>query len=269
MDTDISIHKATLSKLPFRPVEGQVIYIDPNNDKRINTFIARNYKWLKKMFRKSRLEFCYLPLLGKELASYHAPYLNDSQRNNLLLNVPSLLPHINRADGESLTPSLLYALNEESSDLTEGLEMRLVTINAEWFQSLKKVFRTLSYVIKNDLDSYYITKLDETIVHESSPASTYHSSIRFSVSSDHDADIDFDFESKKLIREIRERIDALRNKGVNTMFLHEIVDEGEPVSSLHITKDFRIILPEYDNMEIKLPNLLSANNHISFRTTCC
>ena len=44
----------------------------------------------------------------------------------------------------------------------------------------------------------------------------------------------------------------------NTMIIHGIVDEGERLSSLHITKDYRIILPDYDNMEITIPDLPKA-----------
>ena len=41
-----------------------------------------------------------------------------------------------------------------------------------------------------------------------------------------DADYKFDYESLRLINEIRMRIKALRNKGVNTLFLNDIIDNG-------------------------------------------
>ena len=53
-------------------------------------------------------------------------------------------------------------------------------------------------------------------------------------------------------------VEALKNKGVNTMFIHGIVDEGERLSSLVITKDYRIFLPEYQNREIIMPALPKA-----------
>ena len=72
------------------------------------------------------------------------------------------------------------------------------------------------------------------------------------------ADDLFDAESEALISEIKKHIEALRNKGINTMFLHSIIDEGERLSSLHITKDYRIFLPEYQNREIIMPALPKA-----------
>ena len=73
-----------------------------------------------------------------------------------------------------------------------------------------------------------------------------------------EADNNFDFQSQLLIDEIKQRINALRNRGVNTMFLHNLIDEGEHLSRLQITKVFRIFLVDYDNLEIKLPVLPKA-----------
>ena len=73
-----------------------------------------------------------------------------------------------------------------------------------------------------------------------------------------DADYNFDSESKLLIDEIRQRIAALRNRGVNTMFLHNLIDDGEHLSRLYITREFRIFLVDYNNLEIKMPVLPKA-----------
>ena len=113
-------HRVTIDNLPFNPVRGQVIYVDYDNNKRINSFIVSNYDWLRSMFRENGLEFCYLPLLGEELISYHAPYLSDKQRQDLLQSIPSIASLI-----ETQSPSLLYALDEEGDG-----ELRLLPINA-------------------------------------------------------------------------------------------------------------------------------------------
>lgn len=73
-----------------------------------------------------------------------------------------------------------------------------------------------------------------------------------------DADCNFDSESQLLIDEIRQRIAALRNRGVNTMFLHNLIDDGEHLSRLYITREFRIFLVDYNNLEIKMPVLPKA-----------
>lgn len=67
-----------------------------------------------------------------------------------------------------------------------------------------------------------------------------------------EADATFDSQSLLLIDEIRQRINALAAKGVNTMFLHDLIDEGQHLSRLRITKDHRIILVDYNNLEVKM-----------------
>lgn len=62
----------------------------------------------------------------------------------------------------------------------------------------------------------------------------------------------------RLILEIKQRINALRNRGVNTMILHHIIDENPQLSKLFITRDFRIFLPDYHNLEIKIASLPKA-----------
>ena len=240
-------HKVTFSDLPFKPVRGQVIYVDSDNNNRINTFIVNNYDWIRKTFRDEGLDFCYLPLLGEELIAYHAPYLSIEQRQDLLQSVPSIASFIKMGDEESLPPSLLYALDDEGDN-----EMRLIPIEIRWYSKLKKVFSTLADSIRRELASHYATPHQEGVVNETG--------IRFSVGGNDDSgDYIFDAESEILIREIKERIETLMKKGVNTMILHDIVDRVERLSSLHITKDYRIFLPEYNNnLEIVMPALPKA-----------
>lgn len=73
-----------------------------------------------------------------------------------------------------------------------------------------------------------------------------------------EADNNFDTQSLELIGELKLLIKSLRNRGVNTMILHDIIDEGERLSRLRITSDFRMFLIDYDNLEIKLPELPKA-----------
>ena len=272
-------HRVTIDNLPFNPVRGQVIYVDYDNNKRINSFIVSNYDWLRSMFRENGLEFCYLPLLGEELISYHAPYLSDKQRQDLLQSIPSIASLI-----ETQSPSLLYALDEEGDG-----ELRLLPINARWYNKLDKVFTTLADNIRKDLASHYPTRRHEDVVSEptiryslSEDSPDIKSDIRFSLSLDSpdikqseevakepdvryslkrsevSADDLFDAESEAMISALKKLVEALKNKGVNTMFIHGIVDEGERLSSLVITKDYRIFLPEYQNLEVIMPALPKA-----------
>jgi hypothetical protein len=59
-----------------------------------------------------------------------------------------------------------------------------------------------------------------------------------------------------LADEIRQRIEEMRLIGVSDFVIKKLISLAEPkLSTLQITKDFRIILPDYNNMEISMPTL--------------
>jgi len=61
-----------------------------------------------------------------------------------------------------------------------------------------------------------------------------------------------------LMDEVRERIEKLRQRGVAERLLEELVHPKEQLSELIITKDYRIFLPAFNNMEIKMEPLVKA-----------
>ena len=59
-----------------------------------------------------------------------------------------------------------------------------------------------------------------------------------------------------LADEIRQRIEQLQSMGVEDFVIKKLISLPEPkLSALRITKDFSIILPDYNNMEISMPTL--------------
>lgn len=64
--------------------------------------------------------------------------------------------------------------------------------------------------------------------------------------------------TEDLIDEIRERVEKLRQRGIAQSLLEKILHPEEKYSRLVITKDYRIILPDYQNMEIKMEPLVKA-----------
>ena len=71
------------------------------------------------------------------------------------------------------------------------------------------------------------------------------------------ADDTFDVESQILIREIEERIERLREKGVKQYIIEHIVSNNKSLSQLIITRQNKIILREYF-MEINMTPLPKA-----------
>ena len=72
------------------------------------------------------------------------------------------------------------------------------------------------------------------------------------------ADFMFDLESKRLADEVRNIKDKLERKGVSWAAVMEYVKGKEKLSRMLITKDYRIFLPDYNNMEIEMTPLDKA-----------
>lgn len=65
-------------------------------------------------------------------------------------------------------------------------------------------------------------------------------------------------ETAKVLRELRMTVQKLRLEGVSLMAIHEFIDKQEPLSCMIITTDYRIFLPDYNNMEIEMGALPKA-----------
>lgn len=61
-----------------------------------------------------------------------------------------------------------------------------------------------------------------------------------------------------LMTDIKEKITLLRQRGIAQHILEELIRPDDRLSRLVVTKDFRILLPDYNNMEIKMEPLAKA-----------
>lgn len=67
------------------------------------------------------------------------------------------------------------------------------------------------------------------------------------------ADYDFEFRVEQLEEEIRARVEELRQLGVAEVLISNLFRAPKPpLSRLTITKDFRIVLSDYENREVKM-----------------
>jgi hypothetical protein len=60
------------------------------------------------------------------------------------------------------------------------------------------------------------------------------------------------------MEEVRERIVKLRQRGIAEYLLEQLIHPDNRLSRLVVTKDYRIVLPDYNDMEIKMEPLVKA-----------
>ena len=73
-----------------------------------------------------------------------------------------------------------------------------------------------------------------------------------------ESEYDFEAERERMMKEIRERIERLRALGVDELMLRKLLEREDTLSRLVITRDFRILLPDYHDMEIEMSPLPKA-----------
>lgn len=287
----MAVSEILFKGLPFHPSRNQVFYIENGYDKRVNRFIHERYEDLKCMFRRIGMDFLYLPYLPDEQnieakVRYYAPYLSPQV---LVQGVQSnaLVPYIADArEKATLRPSFLfegrwdgtidevrflilpfdYLISSATScniDIVDNL-MRIVQINqspACWdaensmvceeaaphpsvapdrhegmFHGLLNCFGKKSNACCDDLaEEQILQKTQEEIDDEQSLV-----------------------ETDRILRDLRNTVQKLRLEGVSLMAIHEFIDKQEPLSRMTITSDYRIFLPDYNNMEIEMGALPKA-----------
>jgi hypothetical protein len=66
------------------------------------------------------------------------------------------------------------------------------------------------------------------------------------------------FEVKQLLNDLRIVVNKLKSRGVNSYWIECLINDPGKISRMVITRDHRIILPDYDNMEINMTPIVKA-----------
>lgn len=267
--------------LPFAPCKRQIIYIEKEYNSTINSFIKVNYDSICERFQQYGYEFCYLPYLPQKLGSekrlnYWAPYTNDTETVSIESNY--LLDFATPKSRETVEPSLIYYCDDvdkgdwpdkylvfrkieidSSRDIESSFNALLNTFQEEIVDTPK--INDPYYELNEDdadyTDARYETTQIDTDTHEGK------ADARYSLKDNHEM-YDYvmaeypDKETQQLLNEIDARVAVLAQKGISEHILQQIVAKPAVVSRMVITPDNRIILSDYDNMEIKMSPLVKA-----------
>lgn len=239
------------NQLPFQPAKQQVIYIENEYNETINRFIQTNYEAICNHFRQQGWEFCYLPYLAKDLTyagatGYYAPYSEGTAecdfKSDFLLGFMANPQNISK-----VPPSLVYysdAFAEEDACIFRGISLD----DERYFEN-------------DDFSEVLISIRDDISKNDTN------SDIRFRIVSRDDLYDDFDDyvkaeipdeETRDLLKELEWRISDLKQRGVSAYVLERLINKTEKLSRLVITADYRILLPDYNNMEIQMTPLVKA-----------
>lgn len=273
-----------LKKLPFDPDCNQIIYIEGKHDEAVNDLIQRNFRAIRECFATKNYDFCYIPYLKHDLVTgerlhYNAPYAKSSREADFMVNDNFILDYMIHPENRgNISPSLLYYHPDcWNYDYPEA-ENQLcgITISASSFDGDEGLKKVLNEILQ-DIDNHgeppirfsKVSRVESekeiesaSYVRETLPEEeTEEDDVLRRSDDDWDFDADdlFDTESKKLISEIRERIEKLEQKGVDSYLIEMLFkNRKRKLSRLRVKKDYSICLPDYFGMEIRMTPLPKA-----------
>jgi hypothetical protein len=242
-----------LNELPFQLDEKQIIYVENEYDEAVNEFILRNYDKICENFRYRGYEFCYLPKLVGEINTEYRAYYRPGHENGKKTSVKSsfLLDFMAHPENrEKIKPSLIYAL--KGIPLEEGEAMAVCGLKFGDISLFRKDLNDILQLIINELEPVQVSwglNLDEFRKNYKGGEAIEPLKL---------ADETFDKEALDLVAEIRKRIERLQVKGISKYLLEQAIFEQPKLSRLVVTHDYRILLPDYNNMEIVMTPIVKA-----------
>ena len=255
---EVHRQKALFSRdLPFEPLYGMMLYVESCANEEINRYFHKNMEKVVDILGKS---FTYLPAMLDKLArmvEYNCPetdpawiekvksepsWIQDTYREILSYRIDkeNEMPELPL---QTMEPPLLMRYEETSLD---GHIFTLFPLLYSDNTQFEQLLTAIAQVPRLDANIFHSTLVEHPI-----------RSSRLRENQQIDPRDKADNERIDILAdEIRQRIEEMRLIGVSDYVIKKLISLAEPkLSALQITKDFRIILPDYNNMEISMPTL--------------
>lgn len=254
----------------FRPNVRQIIYMESSYNPEIHDFIRRNYDELRSLFLTEYnkewcdegLEFIYLPyfieaLDFSELFSYNRPDITQK----IQISKDAILKSIQDAYIRNLYGNVYGSLHPilgqpvehcaENISIKQGFIHYKRTQYNEYNNKTEDEYTYFPLTYENDKQFWGLIKqylvVTGTIDCAYSNRKTHQ-----------DVPQKYDEEVIEITKEIQERVQRLKCLGLNNMIINKLILPDITLSRLHITKDYRIFLTDYNNTEIIMPTLSKA-----------
>ena len=226
----------------------ELVYVASEEDKALTELFEKRPEVLEGWGQMIGFHIVYLPLLMKRLKDkrvlqYRAPYLSDVELENVAVGNDFMLQYLeDPADRDKIKQGFIRA-----EDIHQGSDGENRSTNR---------FYPLSSTSGESLADQ-LHRIGKQISFEKSQQNRYLERKTTNVDEWGDGDNDRD-SVDDLIEEVRERVSKLRQRGVSEYILEQLIHPDNRLSRMVITKDYRILLPDYNNMEIKMEPLVKA-----------
>jgi hypothetical protein len=263
-----------------------IVYIEREYNPSLNIFFQTNIGNIQELFSKKGLEFIYIP----QLISNWERNLDDF-KSSLQYVCPSLnikeVKGITKVTTAEFTASFLPGI-EVLNEMETPDKVAQETIGAGLLRYIKYEYSTdkaiFNYSLLNGMNDGllwdYLKTYTDDIYRELNPVISYEECLSPAVlpefpSDDNFADASFEQEANKIATDIVNKINILKQKGYKDLLLRIIaqsineIERGQlarlssetkptAISRLLITRDYRLILSDFNNLEVKMTPLPKA-----------
>ena len=256
----ISFYK---NRLPFKPKTNVVIYFDVTGVgmKRYYSVISEYYDRIVAEFRRGGLEFCFLPKIAddmdlQKIYRYFNPQADpnafiphfDLYRDNDLLeyivagyDARYLSPGLIQYMGEDFDKEDTYTYEYTPLSHFESSPISLIQLYVNHHGNTGNLFEAEDSIAENSVEA-------EVCCCDSMRGSSH---IAFRKAFRDEPSVE------DMMSEVQMLVERLRQSGVGEIVLQRLFKPTQKLSRVHIQYG-RIFLPDYNNMEIKMPTLSKA-----------
>ena len=236
----------------------ELVYVASEEDKELNDLFETNPEVFEGWGQMMGFHIIYLPLLMKRLQEkrvlqYRAPYLSETEVKSALVGNDFLLRYLeNPTDRGKIKHGFIRTENIHRGDNGKDKAInRFYPLSSKSGESIADQLHHISKQIAAEDSQLKLTgrtydEWGDGVDVSDSPADSQFNS------QEEGEDIN------DLMEEIRERVIKLRQRGIAEYLLEQLIHPDNRLSRLVITKDYRILLPDYNGMEIKMEPLVKA-----------
>ncbi len=239
----------------------ELVYVASEEDKALTEMFENHPEVLEGWGQMIGFHIIYLPLLlkrlkDKKVLQYRAPYLRDEDLKCIDIGNDFLLQYLeNPDDKKRIKQGFIRTENiHRGSDGKEKAINRfypLSSANGEpMADQLHRIGKQIS--IERMGQDLYLEKQEPQTFDDWGDSTPPTEDVQFCIELEKEETTD------DLMEEVRERIAKLRQRGIAEYILEQLIRPDNRLSKMVITKDCRILLPEYNNMEIKMEPIVKA-----------
>lgn len=279
-------------QLEGKLASNELVYIASEEDKELNELFETKPEVFEGWGQMIGFHIIYLPALikqlkKKEVLQYRVPYLNDAELSNINIGNDFLLQYLDNPadkdkikhgfirttnihqdnDGKAKAINKFYPLSSKNgepvADQLHRIAKQIVSENSERRLASGRPRPSMydltrgSVIIEPQNNKYELpfTPGQYDVI---MPSHKHEKADNDDKETEYIEKEGFEESEEELLLEIKEKIEKLRLRGISQQILEQLIHPDDRLSRMVITKEYLIMLPDYNNMEIKMEPLVKA-----------